>query len=62
MRFLLRRWWLLPVVLVLVMLFPLSVAAITNSEVIAILNAAITGLRDLTRDAYCASGVTAFCP
>ena len=59
---LLRRWWLLLVVLGVMVLAPISVAAITNSEVIAILNAGITGLRTLVQDAYCAAGVNAFCP
>ena len=59
-----KRWYLAGVlgVLLLLALFPLTVAAMTNSEVIAVLNAGVTGLRDLVRDAYCAAGVTAFCP
>ena len=59
-----KRWYLLGLLvgLLLLALFPLVAAAMTNSEVIAVLNAGIMGLRDLVRDAYCAAGVTAFCP
>ena len=55
-------WFIIPVVLLLVMLLPFTAAAATNAEIIAIMNAGITGLRDLVRDAYCAVGVTALCP
>ena len=59
----LRRYWLAATLaLAFVMLAPLTAAAITNSEVIAILNVGVAGLRDLVRDAYCASGINSFCP
>lgn len=46
---------------VLLVLAPLYVAAATNPDILAILNAGIDGLVRLVRDAYCASGVTALC-
>ena len=48
------------VVLVLLLL-PLSAAAITNPDIIAILNAGIVGLVSLVKLAYCAAGVSALC-
>lgn len=57
-----RRWWVLLIVVAFLMILPVSAAAITNSEVIAILNAGISGIRSLVQDAYCAAGVAAFCP
>jgi len=45
----------------LMMLAPLSAAAITNSEVIAIFAESISGLLELTGMAYCASDVIALC-
>lgn len=62
MRTLRRRWWVLLVVAALFLVAPLPVAAITNSEIIAILNAGLNAVQSLVRDAYCAAGVTAFCP
>lgn len=41
---------------------PFGVLAITNSEIIAILKEAFAEVTQLTRDAYCAAGVTKFCP
>ena len=41
---------------------PLTVAAATNTEIIAIMKEVITGVIAAGRDAYCASGVTALCP
>ena len=60
-------------VLLVVMIAPLTVAAATNTELIAIMTEAITGHlangaqvgADITqdiRDTYCAAGITAFCP
>ena len=59
-----KRWVLAGIlgVFLLLALLPLTAAAMTNSEVIAVLSAGITGIRDLARDAYCAAGVAAFCP
>ena len=48
------------VVLVLLLL-PLSAAAVSNSDIIAILNASIQGLVVLVKLAYCAAGVSALC-
>ena len=48
--------------LLIVILVPFSVAAVTNSEIIAILQEVIGGVIDAGRDAYCAAGVQAFCP
>ena len=48
------------VVLVLLLL-PLSAAAINNPDTIAILNASIQGLVVLVKLAYCAAGVSALC-
>ena len=62
MKTLRSKWWLLLVVLAFLLITPISAAAITNSEIIAILNAAFTSIRALTQDAYCAAGVTALCP
>ena len=57
-----RLWFILPVVVVILLLFPLAAsAAITDSQVIAILNAGITGLVNLVKVSYCASGVAALC-
>ena len=62
MKRLARRWWVVVMVLGVLAVLPLTAAAITNTEVIAILNAGIAGLRTLVQDAYCAAGVNAFCP
>lgn len=43
------------------LLLPLSVAAASNSDIIAILNAGIDGLVKLVKLAYCAAGVGALC-
>lgn len=43
------------------LLVPLSAAAVTNPDVVAILNAGITGLVSLVKLAYCASGIAALC-
>lgn len=58
-----RHKWIIILSLLLVAILPLSVSAAspTNSEVIAILNAGVTGLVSLVKVAYCASGVTALC-
>ena len=48
------------VVLVLLLL-PLSAAALNNPDTIAILNASIQGLVVLVKLAYCAAGVSALC-
>ena len=62
MRLLRSKWWVLLAVLALVAITPITAAAMTNSEVIAVLNAGLTAVRTLVQDAYCASGVTALCP
>lgn len=62
MRKIAKRWWVGLIVLGFLMIAPMSAAALTNSEVIAILNAAFAIVRSLTQDAWCASGVAAFCP
>jgi len=61
-----RLWFIVPAVVVIMLLLPLAAsAAITDSQVIAILNAGITGLVDglvdLVKLAYCASGVAVLC-
>lgn len=57
-----RLWFIIPAVLVILLLFPLAAsAAITDSQVIAILNAGIQGVVNLVKVAYCASGVAALC-
>ena len=56
-----RHKWFIVMAVALVMFAPLPAAAATNSEVIAILNASITGFISLIKLAYCASGVTALC-
>lgn len=56
-----RHKWFIAAAVALVMLAPLPAAAATNSEVIAILNASITGFLSLVKLAYCASGVTLLC-
>ena len=56
-----RHKWFIAVAVALVMLAPLPAAAATNSEVIAILNASITGFLSLIKLAYCAAGVTQLC-
>ena len=61
-----RLWFIITAVVIIMLLLPLAAsAAITDSQVIAILNAGITGLvdgvADLTKLAYCASGVAALC-
>lgn len=48
--------------LLVLALLPLAAAAVTNSEVIAIMTAAAGEVRLLAQDAYCAAGVVAFCP
>ena len=62
MRVLRRRWWVGLIVVAFIMLLPITVSAATNSDIIAILNASIVGLVNLTRLAYCAAGVNALCP
>ena len=62
-----RRWWVVPVTLLIIMLVPFSVnAAATDSQVILVLGKVIEGVVDgvikAGRDAYCAVGVTALCP
>lgn len=46
----------------MVLIVPLSVAAVTNTEIIAIMNAVITGILTAGRDAYCAVGIQNLCP
>ncbi len=41
---------------------PFSVAAATNAEIIALMEAVIAGMLAAGKDAYCAAGITAFCP
>lgn len=47
---------------ILLALLPITVAAATNSEIIAIMKEVISGVLTAGRDAYCASGITALCP
>lgn len=49
-------------VLLFAMVAPFTAAAATNSEVIAILAKGLEAIQMMVRDAYCAAGVTAFCP
>ena len=62
MRTIRRRWWVGLVVVAFVMMAPFSVSAATNTDIIAILNAGITGVVELTKLAYCAAGIAALCP
>ena len=62
-KWLIRKWWIVIGTLVLVMILPISLAAATSdSQVILVLSKVIEGMIDAGRDAYCAVGVTAFCP
>ena len=57
-----RLGFIIPAVVVIMLLLPLAAsAAITDSQVIAILNAGIQGVVNLVKVAYCASGVAALC-
>mgnify|MGYP001612495338 FL=1 len=60
-RWLKRSLVVLAILVPILLLAPLTAAAISNSEVITILNASIDGLIKLVRLAYCASGVGALC-
>lgn len=52
----------LTIVIPIILLLPLvASAAITDSQVIAILNTGIAGVVDLVKVAYCAAGVAALC-
>ena len=62
MRTLRRRWWLGLVIVAFLLVVPFTVSAATNTEIIAILNASIGGLVELTKVAYCAAGIAALCP
>ena len=62
LRLLRKRWYLIPIVLLVLLILPFSVAAQTNQDILQILNAAINGVIFAARDAYCASGVGALCP
>ena len=50
------------VVVGVLLIVPFSVAAATNTEIIAIMQAGINSMRLLVQDAYCAAGIVAFCP
>ena len=54
--------WIVVGAVAVALLLPLTVAAATNTEIIAIMKEVITGVIQAGRDAYCASGVTALCP
>ncbi len=49
-------------IVVLMVIAPFTVAAVTNTEAIAMFTEQATQLRLLGQDAYCAVGITAFCP
>ena len=55
------KWWII-LGAILLALLPLTVAAATNSEIIAIMQEVIRGVLTAGRDAYCASGIAALCP
>ena len=56
------KWFLVGIATaILLALLPLTAAAATNPEIIAILNASIDGLVKLTKLAYCAAGFTPAC-
>lgn len=48
-------------VISVLLLLPMSAAAMTNPDIIAILNAGIAGLIELVKLAYCGAGVSALC-
>ena len=50
------------VILAVVLIAPLTVAAATNTEIIAIMDTVITGVLAAGRDAYCAAGIATLCP
>ena len=57
------RFIALGVVIVGILLVaPFSVAAATNTEIIAMMQAGLNSMRLLVQDAYCAAGINAFCP
>ena len=57
-----RLWFIIPAVAIILLLFPLAAsAAITDSQVVVILNATIQGIINASKVAYCASGATALC-
>ena len=61
-----RRWqWFILVgglTLGVLSALPLTVAAQTNSDILAILRATFDANLEAMKAAYCASGVTALCP
>lgn len=58
-----RKWkWYFIAAIVIIMIFPLTLSAATNTEIIAIMKEVINGVLRAGQDAYCASGVAALCP
>ena len=57
-----RLWFIVPVVLGALLILPLTAAAATNTEILALMNGVIQGILSAGKDAYCAAGVAAFCP
>ena len=61
MKWLKRSLVVLAILVPILLLLPLTAAAVSNSELITILNAGIDGLIKLVRLAYCAAGVNQLC-
>ena len=61
-KFLAKKWWVFVIVLGFLAIAPISVAAATNPEIIAILKEVLASMRQAGQDAYCASGILALCP
>lgn len=53
---------ILAVLVPVMLLMPFTAAAVTNPEIISMMQAVIQGVLSAGRDAYCAAGVAAFCP
>ena len=49
-------------ILIIALILPISAAALTNAEAIAIFAEVGNQIRLAGRDAYCAAGITALCP
>ena len=66
LRALRKRWYVIPIVLLAILVFPLIASAAINpqgsADYLQVLNAAINGVIFAARDTYCAFGVDQLCP
>ena len=73
LKFMGRKWWVGLILVGVMLILPFSVSAITMPEVLQILAKVIEGVIENVaegiegvgkagRDAYCAAGISAFCP